>query len=142
MIGFDKAPKALAIARERLLPPAEMEDNWPVVELINASFARVAEFAGEDVELGTDAFGDFVVQFAVADFELAVGLLLLLQPLLARERRVMRGDCIVRKALVQLVREPLGGAARVGEHERGAVGRDACGHGRRRGVPRRRCGPP
>ncbi len=47
LIGLDKDPKALAIARERLQPPAGMENNWPVVELINASFARVAEFVGE-----------------------------------------------------------------------------------------------
>jgi 16S rRNA (cytosine1402-N4)-methyltransferase len=46
LIGLDKDPKALAIARERLQPPAGMENNWPVVELINASFARVAEFVG------------------------------------------------------------------------------------------------
>jgi 16S rRNA (cytosine1402-N4)-methyltransferase len=48
LIGLDKDPKALAVARERLQPPAGMEDNWPVVELINASFARVAEFVGEN----------------------------------------------------------------------------------------------
>jgi len=48
LIGLDKDPKALAIARERLQPPAGMENNWPVVELINASFARVAEFVGEN----------------------------------------------------------------------------------------------
>jgi len=49
LIGLDKDPKALAIARERLQPPAGMkeETSWPDVELINASFARVAEFAGE-----------------------------------------------------------------------------------------------
>jgi 16S rRNA (cytosine1402-N4)-methyltransferase len=48
LMGLDKDPKALAIARERLRPPAGMEDNWPEVELINASFARIAEFAGEN----------------------------------------------------------------------------------------------
>ena len=50
LIGLDKDPKALAIARERLQPPAGMkeETSWPDVELINASFARVAEFAGEN----------------------------------------------------------------------------------------------
>ena len=48
LIGLDKDPKALAIAQERLQPPAGMEDTWPVVELIKASFARVAEFAGEN----------------------------------------------------------------------------------------------
>ena len=37
----------LGVAMERLQPPAGMENNWPVVELINASFARVAEFVGE-----------------------------------------------------------------------------------------------
>ena len=46
LIGLDKDPKALAIARERLQPPAGMENNWPKVELINASFAQVAEFVG------------------------------------------------------------------------------------------------
>ena len=45
LIGLDKDPKALAIARERMRPPAGMEERWPEVELINASFARVAEFA-------------------------------------------------------------------------------------------------
>ncbi len=45
LIGLDKDPKALAMARERLRPPAGMEDIWPRVELINASFARIAEFA-------------------------------------------------------------------------------------------------
>ena len=48
LIGLDKDPKALAIARERLQPPAELENNWPEVGLINASFARVAEFVGEN----------------------------------------------------------------------------------------------
>jgi 16S rRNA (cytosine1402-N4)-methyltransferase len=47
LIGLDKDPKALVIARERLQPPAGMENNWPGVELIHASFARVAEFVGE-----------------------------------------------------------------------------------------------
>jgi 16S rRNA (cytosine1402-N4)-methyltransferase len=46
LIGLDKDPKALTIAHERLRPPAGMENNWPEVELINASFA--AEFAGEN----------------------------------------------------------------------------------------------
>jgi 16S rRNA (cytosine1402-N4)-methyltransferase len=48
LIGLDKDPKALTIAHERLRPPAGRENNWPEVELINASFARVAEFAGEN----------------------------------------------------------------------------------------------
>jgi 16S rRNA (cytosine1402-N4)-methyltransferase len=48
LIGLDKDPKALAIARERLQPPAGMENNWPEVELINASFARIGEHVGEN----------------------------------------------------------------------------------------------
>ncbi len=48
LIGLDKDPKALAIAHERLRPPAGMEESWPEVELINASFARAAEFVGEN----------------------------------------------------------------------------------------------
>jgi 16S rRNA (cytosine1402-N4)-methyltransferase len=48
LIGLDKDPKALTIARQRLRPPAGRQSNWPEVELINASFARVAEFVGEN----------------------------------------------------------------------------------------------
>ena len=48
LIGLDKDPKALAIARERLQPPAGMETSWPETKLIHSSFARVAEFVGEN----------------------------------------------------------------------------------------------
>ncbi len=48
LIGLDKDPKALDIARERLQPPAGMQESWPEVTLINSSFARVAEFVGEN----------------------------------------------------------------------------------------------
>jgi 16S rRNA (cytosine1402-N4)-methyltransferase len=48
LIGFDKDPKALAMARERLQPPAGREDSWPKVELIHDSFARVAHFVGSN----------------------------------------------------------------------------------------------
>ena len=47
LIGLDKDPQALEVARERLRPPAGMEDNWPEVRLLHSSFARVEEFAGE-----------------------------------------------------------------------------------------------
>ncbi len=40
---------------------------------------------------------------------------------LLRQRTVVRGHDVVAEALAQLVREPLGQAARVDEHERGAV---------------------
>ncbi len=44
LIGFDKDPGALAMARERLTnPPAELGEDWPAVELVNASFAEVAQ---------------------------------------------------------------------------------------------------
>jgi 16S rRNA (cytosine1402-N4)-methyltransferase len=48
LIGLDKDPKALELARERLRPPTGMENSWPEVKLINSSFARVAEFAGRN----------------------------------------------------------------------------------------------
>ena len=44
LIGFDKDPAAIERARERLTsPPAELAGDWPSVELVNASFAEVAE---------------------------------------------------------------------------------------------------
>src|SRR5947209_3803252 len=43
LIGFDKDPAALEIARARLADaPAEQEQDWPAVELRQASFAEVA----------------------------------------------------------------------------------------------------
>jgi 16S rRNA (cytosine1402-N4)-methyltransferase len=47
LIGLDKDPKALELARERLRPPAGMENSWPEVKLIQSSFARVAEIVGK-----------------------------------------------------------------------------------------------
>jgi 16S rRNA (cytosine1402-N4)-methyltransferase len=46
LIGLDKDPKALELARERLRPPAGMENSWPEVKLIQSSFARVGEVVG------------------------------------------------------------------------------------------------
>ncbi len=44
LIGFDKDPKALELARERLKhPPAELADDWPKLTLVHASFAEVAQ---------------------------------------------------------------------------------------------------
>jgi 16S rRNA (cytosine1402-N4)-methyltransferase len=44
LIGFDKDPGALQMARERLAnPPAELAGDWPAIELVNASFAEVAQ---------------------------------------------------------------------------------------------------
>jgi 16S rRNA (cytosine1402-N4)-methyltransferase len=47
LIGLDKDPQALEQARERLRPPAGMEDNWPEVKLLHSSFAELAEHVGE-----------------------------------------------------------------------------------------------
>jgi 16S rRNA (cytosine1402-N4)-methyltransferase len=41
LIGLDKDPQALEQARQRLQPPAGMEQSWPVVELRRSSFAEV-----------------------------------------------------------------------------------------------------
>src|SRR2546430_12919252 len=44
LIGFDKDPSALAIARKRLQqPPAELAGDWPRIELRQGSFAQVAQ---------------------------------------------------------------------------------------------------
>ena len=44
LIGFDKDPAALEIARKRLSqPPPECEGSWPEVTLVHASFADVGE---------------------------------------------------------------------------------------------------
>jgi 16S rRNA (cytosine1402-N4)-methyltransferase len=48
LIGLDKDPKALELARERLRPPAGMENSWPEVKLIQGSFAQVAEIVGRN----------------------------------------------------------------------------------------------
>jgi 16S rRNA (cytosine1402-N4)-methyltransferase len=43
LIGFDKDPTALERARQRLRhPPAELQGDWPRIELVHASFAEVA----------------------------------------------------------------------------------------------------
>ncbi|MFB3917427.1 MAG: 16S rRNA (cytosine(1402)-N(4))-methyltransferase RsmH [Terriglobales bacterium] len=42
LIGFDKDPRALEIARQRLSqPPPELAVEWPEVTLLHASFAEV-----------------------------------------------------------------------------------------------------
>ena len=44
LIGFDKDPAALEIARQRLgQPPAELRDDWPQIELVNESFAEIGK---------------------------------------------------------------------------------------------------
>lgn len=50
LIGFDKDPAALNIARQRLTdPPAELKQDWPAITLLQGSFAQV----GERVAAGT-----------------------------------------------------------------------------------------
>jgi 16S rRNA (cytosine1402-N4)-methyltransferase len=50
LIGFDKDPNALELARRRLTnPPAELKQDWPAITLIHASFAEV----GERIEAGS-----------------------------------------------------------------------------------------
>jgi len=43
LIGFDKDPAALELARVNLQPPPGREGDWPKVELIHASFAEVEQ---------------------------------------------------------------------------------------------------
>ena len=44
LIGFDKDPAALEIARRHLeQPPAELAGDWPQIELVNESFAEVSK---------------------------------------------------------------------------------------------------
>jgi len=43
LIGFDKDPKAIELAQERLKPPAGEEHNWPEIRLVQGSFAAVGE---------------------------------------------------------------------------------------------------
>jgi len=44
LIGFDKDSTALGIARRHLdRPPAELADDWPQIELVNASFAEIGK---------------------------------------------------------------------------------------------------
>ena len=50
LIGFDKDTHAIELAQKRLnVPPAELRDDWPEIELIHASFAEI----GDKVERGT-----------------------------------------------------------------------------------------
>ncbi len=47
LIGFDKDPAALAVANQRLSqPPVELQDDWPAVTLLHASFAQLGERIG------------------------------------------------------------------------------------------------
>lgn len=44
LIGFDKDPDALEVARRRLAePPPGLEHDWPDIRLLHASYAEVAE---------------------------------------------------------------------------------------------------
>ena len=43
LIGFDKDPAALAIARQRLEPSPERRGDWPAITLHHASFAEIGE---------------------------------------------------------------------------------------------------
>ena len=46
LIGFDKDPAALEIARRHLdRPPAELAGDWPHIELVNESFAEIGKRA-------------------------------------------------------------------------------------------------
>jgi len=48
LICFDKDPAALERARERLLsPPPELAADWPKIELVQASFAEVAQHVAQ-----------------------------------------------------------------------------------------------
>ncbi|MCI0355478.1 MAG: 16S rRNA (cytosine(1402)-N(4))-methyltransferase RsmH [Acidobacteria bacterium] len=42
LIGFDKDPQALEIARRRLSPPADSGGDWPEVRLVQGSFTEIA----------------------------------------------------------------------------------------------------
>jgi 16S rRNA (cytosine1402-N4)-methyltransferase len=49
LIGFDKDPAALEIARKRLSePPPELRGDWPQIELRNASFAEIGNVGSVD----------------------------------------------------------------------------------------------
>jgi 16S rRNA (cytosine1402-N4)-methyltransferase len=44
LIGFDKDPRALALAQDRLThPPPDLSGDWPAVTLLHASFAEISE---------------------------------------------------------------------------------------------------
>ena len=47
LIGFDKDPAALELARKRLSePPVELEGDWPTIRYEQGSFAQIGEVAG------------------------------------------------------------------------------------------------
>ncbi len=67
LIGFDKDPHALELARERLAAPAEAGDEWPRIELHHGSFAAVGEWAAASSADGLLAdLGVSSLQFADA----------------------------------------------------------------------------
>jgi 16S rRNA (cytosine1402-N4)-methyltransferase len=43
LIGFDKDPKALEAARKRLSQPAEAQGGWPMITLLQGSYAEIGE---------------------------------------------------------------------------------------------------
>ena len=63
-----------------------------------------------------------------------------LEPRPARERAVMRGDAAVGDPVVEVARQPLGGAAALGEDERRAMRLDQLGDLLERGLPDRVAG--
>ena len=46
LIGLDKDPAALELARERLQPSSELEGDWPQITLLHGSFAKIGERFG------------------------------------------------------------------------------------------------
>ncbi len=50
LIGFDKDPSALEIARRRLAPPADAGGDWPEVRLIQGSFTQVAGLEADSAD--------------------------------------------------------------------------------------------
>ena len=50
LIGFDKDPAALELARVNLQPPPGREGDWPKVELIHASFAEVEQHVAGSID--------------------------------------------------------------------------------------------
>ena len=46
LIGVDKDPAALELARERLQPSSELEGDWPQITLLHGSFAKIGERFG------------------------------------------------------------------------------------------------
>jgi len=53
LIGFDKDPAALRVARRRLSePPPELQADWPAITLLHASFAEIGQRAGKGMADG------------------------------------------------------------------------------------------